>query len=287
MSKKQGLLLFILLAGALALPLWFVQQPREPIYQGRPLSSWLPDLEDWDGDTNNIAFVAFREMGTNAIPELLNVIQSGGPPIQRWILELNKKQSVVNLPFGTPWHQTMAATWGLYAMGTNAKPALEVMTNLLFHTNALISSATVLAGIGLEGVPSLLAALTNQNDHIRYSAASGLAWERSNFEAVVPALIASLQDKNRLVQIAAIISLGQLHAKPELVVPALINAFTNNDALLRSSVLISLGEFEVGATDSVPMVMTALNDSDETVRASAGFAIKKIDPETAKKAGIK
>jgi hypothetical protein len=286
MSKKQGLLLFILLAGALALPLWFLLL-REPSYQGRPLSSWLADLEAWDGDTNNTAFVAFREMGTNAIPELSNVIQSDGLPIQRWIRAFNKSQSVVKLPFGSAGNQTMAATWGLYAMGTNAMPALEVMTNLLFHTNAIISSAFVLAGIGSAGIPSLLAALTNQNDYIRHSAASGLGWECSNFEAVVPALIASLQDKNRLVQIAAIQSLGQLHAEPELAVPALMNAFTNHDMLLRSSVLISLGQFEAGAMDSVPMVMTALNDSDQTVRTSAVFALKKIDPEAAKKAGIK
>jgi hypothetical protein len=174
MSKKQGLLLFILLAGALALLSWFVQPPREPIYQGRPLNSWLVDLEDWDGDTNDAAFVAFRVMGTNAIPQLLNVIQSGGPPIQRMILELNKRQSVVKLPFGTPWHQEMAATWGLYAMGTNAKPALPVLTNLLFLADASIPSSTVLAGIGLEGVPSLLTALTNRNYRMRHSAASGL-----------------------------------------------------------------------------------------------------------------
>src|SRR5579859_6279820 len=161
MRKKRCLLLFILVAGALVLLLWMVHPPREPVYQERPLSSWLADLEDWDGDTNNAAYVAFREMGTNAIPALLDIIQSGGPPIQRTILKLNRKQSVVNFPFGTPWHETMAATWGLYAMGTNAKPALPVITNLLFHTNtfALISSATVLAGIGMEGVPPLLAAL--------------------------------------------------------------------------------------------------------------------------------
>jgi HEAT repeat protein len=286
MSKKQGLLAFILIAGALALLLWIAQQPREPVYQGRQLSSWLKDLENWDGDTNNAAFVAFREMGTNAIPPLLEVIESDGSPIQRMIMKFNKRQSVVKLPFGTPWVKTMTAAWGLYAMGTNAEPALPVLTNLLFHTNAVIASATVLAGIGSAGVPSLLAALTNRDYLIRFSAASGLGWEHADFEVVVPALIASLQDNNRQVKLVATDSLGQLHVKPELAVPALINAFTNSDALLRSSVLISLGQFEARAKDSIPMVMTALKDSDKSVRTSAGFAIKQIDPEAAEKAGV-
>jgi hypothetical protein len=54
-------------------------------------------LENWNGNTNDAAFVAFREMGTNAIPALLNVIQSGGPPLQKMILKLNREQSVVDL----------------------------------------------------------------------------------------------------------------------------------------------------------------------------------------------
>lgn len=285
MRTKWGLLLFIMVAGALTLFLWIVRPPREPVYQGRPLSSWLAELEDWDGDTNNAAFVTFREMSTNAIPALLKDIQSDYSPIQRLENEINKKQSLVQLPSGTPWRQSIAATWGLYAMGTNAKPALPALTNLLFHTNEIITSAIVLAGIGSEGVPPLLAALTNQDWRIRHATASGLAWERSDIEMVVPALIASLRDNQRLVRTAAVISLGNLHVKPELVVPALANAFSNNDASIRGSILISLGEFGVRAKDCVPLVVTALKDNDGSVRECAGFAIKQIDPEAARKAG--
>src|SRR5437588_7191699 len=190
MGSKRSMLLIAVIAIALGAVIWRLLLPREPMYQNKPLSAWLKDLENWDGDTNNAAFVAFHEMGTNSVPALLNVIQSGGPRFQRMMLELNRKQPLVHLPFGTPWHQTIAASRALYAMGTNARSALPVLTNLLFHTNALITSTIALAGIGPEALPSLLSALTNQSYRIRLSAASGLGYERSDLDVVVPALIA-------------------------------------------------------------------------------------------------
>lgn len=287
MGKKR-LIIIGILAACLVVGLAFqFFHPGTPEYQGKSLNTWLKRLENWDGDTNNAAFLAFQKMGTNAIPALLDVIQSGGTPFQKMILKFNRKQSLIQLPYGKPWIQDMAATWALYAMGTNAAPAIPVLTNLLFHSNALVSSTTVLAGIGPEALPALMTALTNQNYFIRHSAASGLGWERSDASIIVPALIARLQDRNRLVHMGAASSLGQLHAQAELVVPALIKDFPSDDPLLRLRILNSLAQFEGKARDSVPFLVETLKDGDESVRIRAALALKQIDPEAAAKAGVK
>jgi len=256
---------------------WRALFSHEPTYKNKRLSAWLRDMEQWDGDTNRPAFVAFREMGTNAIPRLLRMIQSGGSPIQEAIYKFNLKQSFVRLPYH---EQSMAACWALYAMGQEARPALPVLTNLLFqtNTNCLIISATVLAGIGSEALPSLLAALTNQNDRIRRSAALGLGSEREGFRLVVPALIERLTDKSRSVHLNAVVALGELHAEPMLSVPALTNDFRGNDTVLKRQILISLSSFETNAVQALPLVRAALNDSDEDVRASAQSALSRIAP---------
>src|SRR5258706_15094695 len=88
MGKKRGLLLavlFVALAGGLV---WMLSRPAEPVYQGKPLSAWLAEFNGGPVDTNQAAFVAFRELGTNAIPALLKTIQSGDPPFERLIFEL-------------------------------------------------------------------------------------------------------------------------------------------------------------------------------------------------------
>jgi len=283
----RHILLLLLLVAAAGGVFWLALRPSEPVYQGRRLSYWLNSLENWNGDTNDAAFLAFRGMGTNAIPALLNVLQTGGSPFQTAIMKLNQQQSVVHLRFGTPWHQTMAAAWAFYAMGTNAKPALPALTNLFFHTNELFTSTLALAGIAPEGVSVLLTALTNRDYHIRDSAASGLGWVHSDLDVVVPALIASLRDGNLTVHHSAAFSLGHLHALPELTVPALTNDLSNNNPLLRCIVLSSLAEFGGKAEECVPMVVAALNDNDGLVRTNAAHALIKIDPEAAAKAGVK
>src|SRR4051812_24283264 len=89
---------------------------------------------------------------------------------QKAIRKFNRKQSFFQVPQGTPSQRGSAASTALYAMGTNAQPALPALTNLLLHTNALINSSFALAGIGSDGVKVLIMALTNQNAMIRDAA---------------------------------------------------------------------------------------------------------------------
>jgi HEAT repeat protein len=287
MGKKRSILLAVLFVALLGGLFWMLSRPREPVYREKPLTAWLNDLYSWNEDTNQPALVAIREMGTNAIPALLRIIQSGDRPFQALILKLNRMQSLVHFPVREPWRQRHAAARALYAMGTNAKPAFSTLTNLLFHTNTALLCAVPLAGMGSEGLPPLIAALTNQNDIIRLSAAKGLAWERSGLNIVVPALIARLGDQNRTVHFTAVLLLGGMHAEPDLAVPALMKDFPGRDPDLRGQILVALGQFGTNASAAVPMLLESLTGSDKEVRGRAAWALKQIDPAAAAKAGVK
>jgi HEAT repeat protein len=251
------------------------------------MSAWLSDLQQWNGDTNDPAFVAFREMGSNAVPALVQILQSGGPRWQRAIAKFNRKQSIVHLPFGEPEDEGIAASWALCAMGSKAALAIPALTNLLFHTNALFKSAPALAGIGTEAVPVLLTALTNQSYRIRHAAAFALGMEKASLNIVVPALMDRLDDSDGLVRHAAARSLGWLHSQPDTVVPKLVTSFKGADVLGRTMILNSLGRFETNATAALPIVVESLSDSDVSVSNSAAAALKLIDPTGTARAGLK
>src|SRR5260370_2105057 len=273
MGKKRGILLAVLFVALLGGLVWVPCRASEPVYQGKPLSAWLKDLyPEWKEDVSPHAVVAFREMGTNAIPALLKIIQSYDSPFDRMILEPGRMQSLVHFPLVEKWHQRasershqrLAATLAISAIGTNAKPVLPALTNLLFHTNTHFFSGA-LAGMGPEGLSALIAALTNQNADIRLSAAMGLKWARSDLNLVVPALIARLSDQDRMVHFTAVLELGQLHAEPGLAVPALMEDFPGNDPELRSLILEALGRFEINGKSAVPMLLEPLSDNDRPV----------------------
>jgi HEAT repeat protein len=294
MGKKRGILLAVLLVALAGGVVWMLFRPAEPAYQGKSVSAWLNEFNGVPVDTTQAAFVAFREMGTNAIPALLRVVQSYDSPFNRMILEPDRMQTLVHFPLVEKWHQRAsersqqrwAATFALYAMGTNAKPALPALTNLLFHTNTQFFSGA-LAGMGPEGLSAMIAALTNQNADIRLSAATGLMWGRSDLNLVVPALIARLSDQDSGVHRTAVLVLGQLHAEPGLAVPALMEDFPGKDPELRSLILEALGRFETNGKAAVPMFLETLSDNDQAVRDDAASALKRIDPAAAAKAGVK
>src|SRR5207247_10071911 len=122
----------------------------------------------WVGDTNDPAFLAFKEMGTNAIRPLLTSIKPEQPsPVKRAIWKFNRMQSLVEIPTGDSFAHEEATIAAFAALGSNARPAFPALTNWLFDTNYAFASARVLAGIGSDATPSLLRALTNQNRIIR------------------------------------------------------------------------------------------------------------------------
>jgi len=170
--RTGAFLILALVAAVVAAWTWRLLTPSEFTYRNKRLSVWLQELEYWGGDTNNPAFVAFTQIGTNAIPPLLEIIRSPSTRFEKMILKVNRRQSFFEIPDGKPWLRAGAASWALYAMGTNARPALPALTNLLFHTNGLFSGTTALASMGPEGVRILIAALTNQSYRIRLAAAA-------------------------------------------------------------------------------------------------------------------
>src|SRR5712664_3913188 len=135
MGKKRGILLavlFVALAGGFV---WVLSRPAEPVCQGKPLSAWLNEYNYLPGDTNQAAFAAVSELGTNAIPALLKIIESDDSPLQGLMFAVNRVQSLVHFPVRGTERQKWGASFALYAMGTNATPAFPALTNLLFRAN--------------------------------------------------------------------------------------------------------------------------------------------------------
>jgi hypothetical protein len=289
MGKKRGFLLAVLFVALPGGVFWMLSRPTEPAYQGKPLRAWLNelDVDPYSVDTNQAAFVAFTEMGTNVIPALLKTIQSGDPPFEGFIFDLRRMLSLGHFPGRYARHQRWAASIALYAMGANAKPAFRTFTNLLFHTNTAYLGARPLAGMGSAGLPPLLAALTNQSARIRMAGVLGLSWERSDLNIVVPALIARLSDRDWWVHRETVTALGRLHAEPGLAVPALMKDYPGNDPGLRSFILEAIEGFGTNATAAIPMLLESLADNDGDVRYQAVSALRHIDPAAAAKAGVK
>ncbi|HYG36690.1 MAG TPA: HEAT repeat domain-containing protein [Clostridia bacterium] len=265
----SGGLLFLLSLGWLGAKLLAL---GEPAYQGKSLIIWLKEFEEarYNGPTSRYhlspaefqgQFVeptqkAVRHMGTNALPQLLNLLQARESFLHnRTIALLNKVPALRWRPLSQQQRQSMALA-GFSALGTNAQAA----------------------------VPALIALLDDKDPEIRKYSAWCLGAVGPAAEAAVPALLQHLQDANALVQDASETSLGAIHRRADLVVPVLIERLSKKEGRFTD---IALGMFGREAKAAVPAILPLLDDPNGDTQARMAMTLWRIDPEAAAKAGLK
>jgi HEAT repeat protein len=148
----------------------------------------------------------------------------------------------------------VAARLALWRLTGAAKIPGPAIGDAAEDSMTLLSAFTWLSNVGTTAVPILRQSLKHERERVRYLAAYALAETQPPPKEAVPDLIIALSDRDPMVRQFAAYALGQLKAEPAKAVPALIQA---------------------------------INDSDPDVRKAAADAFKILDPEAARKRGIK
>ena len=94
----------------------------------------------------------------------------------------------------------------------------------------------------------------------------------------VPSLMAALEDDDLFVRLDAAAAFGHIGPEAALAIPALVQALTNQHRGVRFNSAYSLGLLGPMAKDAVLALKVALNDADPDVRKKALEALQKIDP---------
>src|SRR5437016_10682709 len=113
MGNKGRILVAVLLVIILGGLAWEVLLPYEPVYQGRPLSAWLHDLDTSIKERLPIAQVrvlmaekqkkrevaekALRHIGTNALPTLITMLRSKDSKQREKLFVWSTKQPISQL----------------------------------------------------------------------------------------------------------------------------------------------------------------------------------------------
>ena len=151
-----------------------------------------------------------------------------------------------------------------------------------------------------ELAPAVVSALAlrvgqDPDARVRQAAARSLEREGEASRAAIPTLLVALKDSDEEVRYSAADALTS--NAPELAkragadaarVPALARRLqTHPFAFGRQSAAQELSKLGVQAEPAVPALLSALNDPDGDVRESAAKALKVIDPEAAAMAGLR
>ncbi len=314
MKRRWRILLVVAGCGVVAAVALVLSRDSEPEYKGRTLTEWLlvysdPGFYPHGGlprgrltAEGGEAADAVRHIGTNALPWLLKWVryEGDGSSINRlrqtavWRLPSTRRKSFILrwLLTDRAGRQANSAVAGFQILGAHASAAVPPLARLVQESKApdtVVRAMRCLADVGPDGLPPLIAAMTNRANpgHVRAVATSYVAdvaaQVKTNASAVVPLLVQFLEDRDQRVAEEAAMALGQLAIEPDLSVPALTNALSNSSPFVRCAAARSLGRFERQAAPGVPALVNALGDAVTFVRQAATNALREIDPEALKK----
>jgi len=322
------------LAGLLiATLIGYAWRRREPAYQGKTLTEWLynsdPEFvwmpndiyghihnELWDAvlaggcaardrATNqparpsptprtDPATVATRQIGTNGIPLLLELMAA-----RPGVVERTRDSLAPKLPgalsfflnrtrlIPTAERRHVAACKGFQALGANAESALPALSYLLKRPGCDFELGCAIAGIGLKGRTVLVHALTNSDSQSRRVAAFCLGIDPEASAAALPVLVSLVERGQADYHVLG--AIGRLGGDAGLVVPAVTRFLERTNALpaagfeTENMAIMILGLYRDQARSALPALLNRYYDTDTTTRQVIRVVVKNIDPPNAQR----
>ncbi|PYK97465.1 MAG: hypothetical protein DME19_16230 [Verrucomicrobia bacterium] len=291
MKRNRAIAVVALLAVLIMGTAFLALRPREPVYQGKPLSEWIDRLGVGTDEQIQVAEEAVRRIGTNGLPALIRMIDSEDSWLKKKIMQLAQKQSLLSVPLVSGRIDQFRAVNAFHVLGAEAKPAssdlLKLVENGPDPVRSYALSALADVGPDARAVPTLVCCLKDHTraDYTRFKAAIALGTMRSKAEIAIPELLAALRDRNDDVRCHAAWALAQINRESNEVVPALTELLNDADSRVRNRAAVSLGEFGTNAKAAIPALLRLLNDPQ--VGISASIALKQIDPEATARSRVK
>jgi hypothetical protein len=161
MHKRIQIALAVSLMILAGLSTWHGLSRREPVYQGKRLSSWLEayrlygvaGVETWQVRAEQqMADEAVRKAGTNALPTLLRMLRAKDSALKVKLMGLAQRQHFIRityLPAEELNYQASCAFGVLRAKGQSAVPALMEIADQNISHNSQWYALTALTFVGM------------------------------------------------------------------------------------------------------------------------------------------
>ena len=243
---------------------------KEPVYQGKSLSSWVDrvgQIERYNGAPED-AVAAIRAIGSNAVPFLLE-----------WMPHPGAEKPVEGFP---DWSDVEIAWWALGTKGEAAIPELARIINRPQHSmddySVWTENAKAISYLGPEAIVPMLTAATNMaGQHELWELLHNFQNLGTNGAPAIPALIHWANDADYWVRDGVVSALGGIGKRPDLAVTVLMNALQHDsNSMVRRDAAAALGTFANDSDAVLPELIKTLKDPDWEARGGALSGLGKI-----------
>jgi HEAT repeat protein len=253
--------------------------PREPQFEGKPLSHYLASVTYGELRTEREATEALHSIGAPAVPHLIAILEQRESRLKlAWVRLIQRIPWRPIQPVPLPVRQIQAAL-ACQAIGPAANAAIPSLAKLVSDPALAGHAVSALAAIGQADLP-VLALLTNVLltgiPAARIEAAGDLRFVEAP-ERCIPALLVALHDAHATVRARAVDTLGVIRSQPDLIVPAIIPCLADPDVDVRRCAIRSLGWVGPAAKTALPSLIEMEQHSpDPSLHALLEEALRLI-----------
>ncbi len=243
----------------------------------------------WDHAKGEEAMAAIRELGTNAVPYLVDEVFSSGitsAEQQHYYQVVNGlRRSLKWPPLITASERNEAASIALKELKPPAPLLISLIQKHLKGTN-ISSRSDAIFILGTSGehaeqtVPYLMEALKSPQPNMRVLALQGLGWIGPAAAPAIPAMAALLSDNNNSLRLSAAIALGRVGPEARPVSPVLRElADKELDWRKRCRLQAALCQIDAGQTQALAFLIDGFqNHQPASERYIAADCLGDIGP---------
>lgn len=237
MDRRSCRLLWPLILSAFVLVVglnWFYasRATRQPVYEGKTLVLWLRTYAPSSKAQRNSpewkkADDAVRQIGTNCMPVLLQMLRARDSQLKLKLIGLARKQHLIKIDFVRAEEVNVEASRAFIVLADTAKGAVPALMKI-YHENistesqrAILDALAWIGPTASPALPMLSGAVTNSDARVRANALWALGEIRAEPELCVPKLIGGLGDSNTWVQLSAAHALGMFGPDAEAAIAPL------------------------------------------------------------------
>jgi HEAT repeat protein len=239
---------------------------------------------------------AFKAMGTNAVPFLIEVLETEPSSLGRFA-----DKEAANYSFTHPKlsdaiskllpsayrveERRELAAYLLSQLGPKAEAAIPVLfriytsTNLGWKVEHEVGAALMSMGEkGVVLVPHYLDWLTNSDPEIQQTGAGFLATVGPKARVAIPELLEAVESGNRRVSSTAAEALWSIDRQTNVMIRIQLRDLQNTNPTVRQFALIHLRQMGPAAAAAGPSIEPFLRDNDDAIRKAAELALAAIAP---------
>ena len=259
---------------------------HEPEYDGQPLSYYLSSLTYSQVRLERSARDAILDIGSNAVPYLIKILDARESRFKMWFNELADRQSFIRFRFAPLVNRQIQAAMACQELGPVAAPAIPSLARLVDSPQLGFLAVAALAEIGPQTFPLLTNALNSPCASTRFAAVGHLRLVRPR-ERAWPPLLAALHSSESHMRTLAAESLGALELPSTEVVAALTASLDDPDHNVRINAARSLGWYRSAASNSVNKLLALHRSlSAGPAQQRVAEALSSINPAMAEQEGI-